>query len=311
MEARPFAEMHLFVVSVANRFVPIQLVLTTGLKAADSRSLLSMKTLHSSWVGLNVVERRRKDASLSAELAAFALSVRMSRAQGFDWRAAYVQLEARIPVGDEAALHLFRALFADTENSANSRPVPAYHNALHTLDTLRAMEILCASAARLGFDTPAPHLLIIAMLGHDLRHPGGASTPLCNIEQMSADIVAGFAHESCMSDTATQLVINLILATRPAYQITMRMAGGGDMAEWLVGEADLLASLLPGVGLDLSEDLTREMAAVGQAVATPFESGPARLEFLRCYSSLSSPAKALGLADAMAMQILELEASTV
>jgi hypothetical protein len=266
-----------------------------------------MKAFHSSWAGLSVIERRARDASLPADLAAFAASVRMARAPNFDWRAAYVQLETCIPTGDEAALRLFRALFADVGNSASSRPVPAYHNAFHTLDTLRAMEILCASAGRLGLDSPAPHLLIIAMLGHDLRHPGGASTPMCDIEQMSADIVADFARDSGMPDAATQTVVDLILATRPAGQIKMRKTGVGDLAEWLVGEADVLASLLPGIGLDLSEDLTREMSAARHVISAPFETGPVRLGFLRCYSNLSAPAKALGLADVIAVQIAALE----
>lgn len=250
------------------------------------------------------------DSSLPAELAVFAQSVRMARQPGFDWRAGYARLAAKIPPEDAACARLFQAIVADIEKDAGWGARHAYHNPLHTLDAMHAVDLLCATAARIGLAVAAPHLLLIVMLGHDLRHPGGASTPAFDIERMSADTVATFARGCGVPGETIVMLTDLILATRPAYQMTLRAAGGADLREWLVGEADVLASLLPGVGLDLSADLTREMAAAGQPAAAPFESAPERLRFLGFYKAFSAPARALGLADVVASQIGALNAGS-
>ena len=220
--------------------------------------------------------------------------MRAARAAGFDWRAAIDAFAADIPAQDAPARRLFAALVADVEAFPAAN---AYHNRLHTLDTMWAMKLLCATAVRNGIALPLPpHLLILVMLGHDLRHPGGTGGAQGDLERLSADVVAAFARASGLPDALTAKIVDLILATRVRVQLGARAAGAIELSPGLVGEADVLASLLPDIGRDLAACLTLEMAAAGEPVAAPFESPPVRLAFLRGYvRGLSAPALALGL----------------
>ena len=185
----------------------------------------------------------------------------------------------------------------------------AYHNPLHTLDTIRAMAALCVSSERLGLTLACPpHILLIVMLGHDLRHPGGASRPGRDLERLSADIVADYARQCEMPTARTQQIVDLILATRLPFQKALRRDGAGDLLHLLVGEADVLASLLPGLGSELAAALTCEMRAAGEPVASAFESASARRAFLRAYTTLSQPAQALGLCRVIAAQLDDMSA---
>ena len=177
-----------------------------------------------------------------------------------------------------------------------------------------AMDALCASSQRLGLTLPCPtHILSIVMLGHDLRHPGGSSGPRRDLERMSADAVAEFARQCDMPTARTQQIVDLILATRLPFQNALRRDSTGDLLPFLVGEADVMASLLPGIGLELAAALTQEMHAAGERVAIPFESAPARRVFLSAYTTLSRPAEALGLCDVIAAQLqaLSIEACPI
>lgn len=185
-----------------------------------------------------------------------------------------------------------------------------YHNPLHTLDTMRAMAALCASCARLGLTLACPpHILSIVMLGHDLRHPGGSNGAGRDLERMSADAVSGLARQCDMPTEVTQQIVDLILATGLRFQQALRRDRTGDLLALLVGEADVMASLLPGLGLELAVALTQEMRAAGEPVAIAFESAPARMAFLNAYTTLSRPAEALGLARVIAAQLGELSSS--
>lgn len=247
---------------------------------------------------------RRRDASLDD----FADAVRSARRPDYDWRGAYAQCAGLIPASDVACVRLFDVLFDDVARGVEAGPVNPYHNHLHTLDAMRAMAMLCAAAALLGLDVACPpHLLQIAMLGHDLRHPGGSGARTGDLEAMSAALVETSARACGLPDASVAILVDLILATRFRSQLDMRAGGRGDLLHMLVGEADVMASLLPGIGLDLAADLTREMAQAGEPVATPFEAPPARLAFLHGYMRLSEPARLLGLADMVAAQVRALE----
>jgi hypothetical protein len=240
----------------------------------------------------------------ASDLAGFEAAVRDARAVGFEWRSAYAALARALPSADVPAINLFSALTADIEDCVAAGKVSAYHNHLHTLDTMRAMSLLCNVAARMGLRLQAtPHILLLAMLGHDLRHPGGSSNETRDIERASADLVAAMARDCLMPSFQIAQIVDLILSTRPRLQVDIRAGGSGDLLHYLVGEADVMASLLPGVGLDLAVDLTREMEQAGERLLLPFEEPQARLAFLNSYGGLSAPAKALGLEDAVKAQI--------
>jgi len=244
---------------------------------------------------------------VESHLADFEAAARASRAAEFDWRAGYAAVARAIPADDAPASRLFGALLADIEADARSGPPNGYHNPLHTLDTMRAMDALCASSERLGLTLACPaHILSIVMLGHDLRHPGGASGPGRDLERMSADAVAEFARQCEMPAGLTQQIVDLILATPLPFQKALRCNSTGDLLAFLVGEADVMASLLPGLGVELATALTQEMQATGQPVAMPFESAPARRLFLGAYTRLSRPAQALGLGEVIAAQLAAL-----
>lgn len=241
---------------------------------------------------------------LSYDLARFEASVREARAADFDWRATYGAIGRKIPATDAAAVRLFSALTADIEAFVEAGKGSPYHNHLHTLDTMRAMLLLCEAADRIGLQCVMPaHILVLAMLGHDLRHPGGSSSPTRDHERVSADLVAGIARDCLMPLSQIEQIVDLILSTRPCFQIEMRAKSSGDLAHYLVGEADVMASLLPGVGSALSADLTREMGEAGEPVSVPFEVPQSRLAFLRAYRCISKPSRALGLDKAVATQI--------
>jgi len=169
------------------------------------------------------------------------------------------------------------------------------------------MEALCASSQRLGLPLACPpHILSLVMLGHDLRHPGGASHPGRDLELMSAGAVAEFARQCEMPSGTTQQIVDLILATRLPFQKALRGDSAGELLPFLVGEADVMASLLPGLGLELAAALTQEMRTAGEPVVIPFESAPARRVFLSAYTTLSPPAAGLGLGSVISAQLAAL-----
>ena len=248
--------------------------------------------------------------ALPADLADFDRAVRAARAPDFDWLAAYERLAASMPSGDSASVSLFQALLSDIATEVSAGKANAYHNHLHTLDTIRAVDLLCSAAMRLGSPLPVlRHILVLTMLGHDLRHPGGANSSTRDIERMSADLVTAHARRCGLAEPQIARMRDLILGTRPEAQIAMRASAKGDLAHLLIGEADVMASLLPGLGLELAADLTLEFAVAGTPVAVPFDAPPVRLSFLRAYAHQSAPARALGLDVVVARQIADLEAS--
>ena len=249
--------------------------------------------------------------ALPADLGDFARAVREARAPDFDWRAAYARLAATMPSEDPASALLFYALLDDIAGEVRDGKANAYHNHLHTLDTMLAIELLCSAATRGSLPLLVPrHILVLTMLGHDLRHPGGANSPTRDIERMSANLVAAHARRSGLAELQIARIQDLILGTKPETKFAMRAGAPGDLAHYLVGEADVMASLLPGIGLELAADLTQEFAAAGTPVAVPFGAPRARLSFLRAYATSSAPAQALGLDRVVGRQIADLEAAS-
>lgn len=244
--------------------------------------------------------------ALPERLSFFASRVNEARVPDYDWQAAYRTIALSIPEEDGLA-KLFGLVSEEIACDALAGRVNAYHNHLHTLDTIWAMEELCAAASRIGAALPASqHMLKVVMLGHDLRHPGGSGAPAHDLEQKSAQVMAEFARACDVPDHVTAQIVDLILSTRPAHQIAMRAAGAGDLLHLIVGEADVMASLLPGLGLKLGAELTQEMAAAGEPVEAPFESPSVRRSFLRAYLNVSPQAQNLGLGAVIAEQVADL-----
>lgn len=201
---------------------------------------------------------------------------------------------------------------------------PAYHNRLHIADTLVALVclLLHSRTADAGADeraTPEPShrewLLLLAMLAHDYLHTGRVNQFPAELEQASVDGLRPLM-QSCGLDEADQtLVGELILMTDPTrvgktHQALDERPFSLDefnaMAA-LLQESDILASVLPGIGIEQTRRLADEWSAFSAAMATGLLKASARITFLRDYARFSSPAsRQLGIPALVDQQLAAL-----
>jgi hypothetical protein len=140
-------------------------------------------------------------------------------------------------------------------------------------------------------------LLILAMAGHDLLHDGTLGDTAGALERRSAfrtDALITF-----LPTTDRAEISRLIMATTPEAEV-------GDLPARLAREADLFASLTPGLGWRLSLALATEMAAAGLPGADAIARHAGRLALLKRLPEMTPAAQALGLAAARAVQLAAL-----
>jgi len=193
---------------------------------------------------------------------------------------------------------------AALEHEASTGIEPPYHSRYHVAESVLAMDLLSREAIRLGLiDEDLASLGILAMIGHDLGHDGTLpDTP--RLEQYAAAEVAVLTTD--LGTVAGDILRQVILATAPA-QVPQNLALSRaphptplDTISALANEADVLASLLPELGWDLSDLLAQEWAEHDPTRAAGARSFAGRQAFLLLYANPSPAACSLGLDQVIA-----------
>jgi adenylate cyclase len=194
-----------------------------------------------------------------------------------------------------------------------ARTLP-YHNPHHFAEATLAMGWLCASARALGLISARDAVLsVVAMVGHDIGHDGVTITGGI-LESRAAADTARIARDAGMDDRECARLSDIILGTDPAEVAAnaARSSGRrppgpfgvtGDWLRSLANEADVMASLMPVLGLHLGTALAEERRLAGDPNADRVASFSLHLEFLRCYAWFTPAAAAIGLADLVRRKI--------
>jgi len=193
---------------------------------------------------------------------------------------------------------------------AATKPEPRYHNRHHVVETLWAMAWLCSIAVDQGLlSSHHAALGVVAMVGHDMHHDGTATPG--GVLEARARAVVPILHQAGVSTADADILGDVIVGTEPSLATANagRLAGtlptgprgaAHDALRALANEADVCASLLPGLGPTLSRRLAAEWAASTTPPTVDFGSACSRLAFLQSYPTASPPAHRLGLALARA-----------
>lgn len=201
---------------------------------------------------------------------------------------------------------------------ARTQQEPPYHNRLHTADTLVALTALLLRSRALDQAGAIKHsafewLGLLAMLGHDFRHPGQINRFQQEIESATVAQLRPVMRDCGLSVSDQQHVAELILFTDPLQAPPLHQKWRNpqhfDLQQLecmaiLLEEADILASCLPETGPALGQSLKREWQPLhfvaAQSVATP----AGRRQFLES-SLFSSPAsRVLAIPQKVAEQIM-------
>jgi hypothetical protein len=169
---------------------------------------------------------------------------------------------------------------------------PAYHDRHHQAEAVLAMAALVRAARGASLLDPreAP-LLLLAIAGHDLFHDGSVAGPAGRLEAASAAATAGLAASAGVDPAGIDEVRRLIAATEPSFR-----PAADDLPARLVREADVMGSLMPQLGWQLSRALAAERAAAGADDRPTVDSFEGRLRWLRGVAAESLPAVSLGAA---------------
>jgi hypothetical protein len=182
----------------------------------------------------------------------------------------------------------------------------AYHNRHHFAEATLAMGWLCATARERGAISLHQAVLgVIAMVGHDFRHDGSWKQTGA-LEKIAADGVVALAAEAGVDDEDQLGLHAIILATAmPAVRANKIRAeeldrlgfaqSGLDAVCLMASEADVLTSLMPGLGCRLGYALAAEWAAQPGTPPMDPSSFGGRVAFLRLHDYLSDAAVELGL----------------
>lgn len=189
-----------------------------------------------------------------------------------------------------------------------------YHNRHHVQDVIDSATLLLSATSNFHTTAQEREAFLTAALGHDLHHDGQATLSEPELERRSAKSVIDIGRDAGIPESALSLIEALIIATHPALQKSLREKedlgasnGNVDRLKLILGDADVLASLTPGLGQALSGCLAREWANAGADVAPSPSSPKGRRQFLSAYRTLSAEAVSLG-ADLMIAEQLKLHA---
>lgn len=207
-----------------------------------------------------------------------------------------------------------KALVAAIEAHPGKTMALPYHNLHHFAEATLAMGLLCATARELGLVSAADAALgVVAMVGHDIEHDGvslGGGT----LEAHAAAEVVRTGRAAGVGEAELTLLAHVIEGTDPALVADnqARMTGAlppgpfgvtGDWLRALANEADVMASLMPELGLRLGDALASEGRLAGDPDAEVTASFQGRLAFLRRFGSLTPAAAALGVPALVKAQI--------
>ena len=212
-----------------------------------------------------------------------------------------------------ASLRACDSIAEELDRVAAHGPEPRYHNRHHIADTILATASLLRVALGQGWlDPHDATLCIVAMTGHDLHHDGTINRPDHHLETIAARAVAAIMRDGRCPEADIAMVRELILATDPKHQngLRQRKLTHGltrlEMMFLLAGDADLFASLLPGIGEQLSIDLAEEWRAARISFPAMPDTPKGRRGFLSFVTAMSEAAEAIGVPAIVQDQLAQL-----
>ena len=222
----------------------------------------------------------------------------------------------RLPMLFEAGL----AIAAEVDQEA-ARAIEAgqgelaYHNRYHFTEATLAMGWLCAIARARGMITLHQAVLgVVAMVGHDFGHDGSWNQT-GELEEISATAVAAIAASVGVGPEDRMALRGIVLATalNTVRENKIRAAEreraghrqvGVDALHLIASEADVLTSLMPGLGCRLGHALAAEWAANPGTPPLDPASFTGRVAFLRLHDYLSDASIELGLLRMHVSQVM-------
>ena len=195
---------------------------------------------------------------------------------------------------------------------------PAYHNRLHTADTLVSCAVLLQLQRAHEGRPPAPPsdlewTCLLTLLLHDLGHDGRINATPHENERRSIALFKPWLEKAGFAPDRIQAVEALVMLTEPRQAIDTHrqckpeVLGTFDLMALLVTESDILASTLPFPGEALTEALSLEWAAHSPAPSRHLLTPQGRLGFLQHAANFSSPAsRRLGVQAVIDAQVQRL-----
>ena len=215
--------------------------------------------------------------------------------------------DLRIPLLLQAGLAVAAAVDADAARRIAARHTElAYHNRYHFCEATLAMGWLCAVAHRRGTISLHQAVLgIVAMVGHDYGHDGTWDQTGA-LEELAANAVAAIAASVGVGSDDRSALRGIVLATalpavraNKARAAALERAGhcqsGAAAMHLMASEADVLTSLMPGLGCRLGHALAAEWAINPGTPPLDPASFTGRVTFLGLHDYLSDAATELGL----------------
>ncbi len=229
-------------------------------------------------------------------------------------------LDARIAAVRDCMLAAAEAVERDGSRRSLQGTEPAYHNRLHIADTLASLVCLLLNLRETPASRPSAveWLLMLCMLAHDYLHTGRVNRVPAELEQASVDGLRPMMQAAGMADDDQARVAELILMTDPTRVGHTHRAFAGrrfDLADFdamavLLQESDILASVMPAVGIEQTRRLATEWSVFSEPMAKGLLQTGGRVAFLRDHACFSSPAsRRLGIPELIAQQLAALSAS--
>jgi len=209
---------------------------------------------------------------------------------------------------------------ADGVSKAQLGKEPGYHNRLHMAQAFVSMSCLLLTQRELGakpLNSAYAHrelLALLAMLAHDLFHPGLQNQAQGEIEHIAVSALQPHLDFFGVSTEDQTDIVGIILQTDPTLTAAVHQDCQGkvfDLADTrclclLAVEADILASALPDLGPKLTQFLAQEWAPHYPQAAQNLLLPNARAGFLKHQALFSSPASVrLGMPALVQAQIQE------
>ena len=217
-------------------------------------------------------------------------------------------------------LRVADAIESEGASKAKLGKEPAYHNRLHMAQAFVSMSCLLLTQRELGakpLNSAYAHrelLALLAMLAHDLFHPGLQNQAQGEIEHIAVSALQPHLDFFGVSTEDQTDIVGIILQTDPTLTAAVHQDCQGkvfDLADTrclclLAVEADILASALPDLGPKLTQFLAQEWAPHYPQAAQNLLLPNARAGFLKHQALFSSPASVrLGMPALVQAQIQE------
>ena len=226
-------------------------------------------------------------------------------------------LDARTAAVRDCMVAAAEAVERDGRERELAGAEPAYHNRLHIADTLASMVCLLLNSREATAERPSRSewLLMLCMLSHDYLHTGRVNQVPAELEQASVNGLRPMMQAAGMAEEDQALVAELILMTDPIRVKNTHRALSGkrfDLADFdamaaLLQESDILASVMPIVGIEQTRRLATEWSLFSEPMAKGLLLTSGRVTFLRDYACFSSPAsQRLGIPELISQQLASL-----